>query len=71
MFNEQLLKLSFFWELRGGKLSDGQEEVAKAILTWAQKKMEDGDSDAEKDIWRDAMRGINIRSRKSLGFARR
>ena len=45
--------------------------MAKAILTWAQKKMEDGDSDTEKDIWKDAMRGINIRSRKSLGFARR
>lgn len=47
----------------------GQEEVAKAILTWAQKKMEDGDS-TEKDIWKDAMRGIHNRSRKSLGFAR-
>ena len=47
----------------------GQEEVAKAILTWAQKKMEDDDS-TEKDIWKDAMRGIHNRSRKSLGFAR-
>ena len=46
----------------------GQEEVAKAILTWAQKKMEDDDS-TEKDIWKDAMRGIHNRSRKSLGFA--
>lgn len=42
-----------------------KEEVAKAILTWAQKKMEDGDS-TEKDIWKDAMRGIHNRSRKNF-----